>query len=83
MKNLSLLVWLSQLGLSVALPPVGFIWLATWLCDRFALGKWVIWVGIVLGILCAISGLCNSLRSMQLLAGEQKDPSGVAFNDHE
>ena len=44
MKDLSMLVWLSQLGLSVAAPLAGFILLAVWLNERFSLGVWVIWV---------------------------------------
>ena len=82
-KNLNLLVWLTQLGLSVALPPAGFILLAVWLRDRFALGAWVIWVGILLGIVCAIDGLRMSLRAMdQISRGKQEKPP-VSFNDHD
>ena len=83
MKNLGMLVWLSQLGFSVALPPAGFILLAVWLRDRFDLGKWVIWLSVILGIVCAIDGLRTSLKAMQTMAGDQKDPPTVAFNDHE
>ena len=50
MKDLSLLVWLTQLGISVAVPPIFLIWLAAWLQGRFGWGKWVIWVAIGLGI---------------------------------
>ena len=50
MKDLSLLVWLTQLGLSVALPPVCFILLAVWLRDSCGWGGWVLWAGIGLGI---------------------------------
>ena len=49
MKQLHLLVWITQLGLSTATPLVGFILLAIWLRDRFCWGNWVIWIGIVLG----------------------------------
>ena len=49
MKDLSLLVWLTQLGLSVALPPAGFILLAVWLRNQFGFGVWVIWVAIGIG----------------------------------
>ena len=52
MKNVSMLVWLTQLGLSVALPPAVFIGLAVWLQNRFGLGKWVVILGIVVGIVC-------------------------------
>ena len=42
MKNLNLIVWLTQLGLSTALPLAGFILLAVWLRSRFGWGDWVI-----------------------------------------
>ena len=85
MKDLSLLVWLTQLGMSVALPPAGFILLAVWLRNRFDWGQWVIWVGVILGILCAIDGLRTSLKAMsRICAGKnEKEPPAVCFNDHD
>ena len=82
MKNLNLLVWLTQLGLSVALPPVVFILLAVWLKGRFALGGWVVVVGIVIGVICAIDGLRTSLKAMERMSGKQEKPP-VSFNDHD
>lgn len=83
-KNLSMIVWLTQLGLSVALPPVGFILLAVWLRDRFAWGNWVIWVGIVLGVIGAVDGLRTSLKAMERLSRDKKtEAPSVVFNDHE
>ena len=84
MKDLTLLVWLTQLGLSVALPPAGFILLALWLRDCCGWGNWVLWVGIVLGIYCAISGLLASLRTLKNLTADSKtDKSPIAYNDHD
>lgn len=84
MKNLNLLVWLTQLGLSVALPPAVFIWLGVWLRDRFGLGKWVVIVGIVVGVVCAIDGLRTSLKAMQRMTGDKKqEPPPISFNDHD
>lgn len=82
-KNLNLLVWLTQLGLSVALPPIGFILLAVWLRDRFSLGVWVIWIGILLGIVCAVDGLRMSLKAMEKMSQDQKEKPPVSFNDHD
>lgn len=83
MKNMNLLVWLTQLGLSVALPPLGFVLLAVWLRDRFSWGSWVIWVGIVLGVVCAVDGLRVSLRAMEQMAKDKKEEQPpVSFNDH-
>lgn len=83
-KNINLLVWLAQLGVSVALPPVLFILLGTWLRDRFDLGSWVVIVAVVLGIVCAIDGLRTSLKAMERMDKdkEQEQPP-VSFNDHD
>ena len=84
MKNLSLLVWLTQLGLSVAVPLAGFVLLAVWLHKSQGWGVWVIFVGIALGIVCAIDGLRTSLKAMDRLAKkETEDKSPVSFNDHD
>ena len=85
MKDLSLLTWLTQLGLSVALPLAGFIFLAIWLRDRLGWGDWVLWVGIVLGLVMALDGLRQSLKHISRLskrkAGEAEPP--VSYNDHD
>ena len=60
MKNLNLIVWLSQLGISVAVPPAAFIWLGIWLRDRFQLGSWIVILAVVVGISCAVEGLRTS-----------------------
>lgn len=84
MKNLHLIVWLTQLGLSTAVPLVGFIWLAVWLRDRYDLGLWVVFVGIGLGVYSAIDGLRNSLRTMEKLSRkEDGDKLPPSFNDHD
>ena len=84
MKNLNLLVWFTQLGLSVALPPVFFIFLALWLRDSCNWGGWVLWVGVVLGVICAIDGLRTSLKAMERMSGNKKeDTPPVSFNEHE
>ncbi len=84
MKDLTLLIWLTQLGLSVAIPPAGFVLLSLWLQDRFGLGNWVVIVGVILGITGAINGLRDSLKALQKLTKRQPDePPAVSFNDHD
>lgn len=84
MKNLRLLVWLTQLGLSVALPPLGFVLLAVWLRDTFQWGSWVIWAGVIVGLVCAADGLRTSLKAMEKMAGEDsRENPPVSFNDHD
>lgn len=84
MKDVSLLVWLTQLGLSVAAPLAGFIMLALWLQSRFGWGRWVIWAGLVLGISGAVNGLRYSLKAMEQMSRNKRkqDPPPVSFNDH-
>ncbi len=85
MKDLTLLVWLTQLGLSVAAPLAGFILLALWLRDRFGWGGWVLWAGIALGLIGAIDGLRISLKALSQLSKSKKEdvPPPTAFNDHD
>lgn len=84
MKDLSLLVWLTQLGLSVAFPLAGFILLAVWLRSRFGLGVWILFCGVALGLICAVDGLRNSLKAMDRLSKNKKSPPPpAAFNDHD
>lgn len=83
MKDLSLLVWLTQLGLSVALPPAAFIFLAVWLIRSFGWGQWVLWVAIILGFICAIQGFRDSLKLLERLSDDKKkDDPGISFNEH-
>ena len=84
MKNLGLLVWLSQLGLSVALPLAGFILTGVWLHNRFDLGVWIIIVGAVVGIACSVAGFRNALKTMDRMASdESEEKPPVSFNDHD
>lgn len=84
MKEFTLLVWLTQLGLSVAMPPVLLILLACWLRDDCGWGNWVVWVGVILGIIMAIDGLRTSLKAMARLSDrkENEEPPPVSYNDH-
>lgn len=86
MKNLHLLIWLTQLGLSTAGPLVCFAWLAVWLRNRYDLGLWVVLLGIGLGIYGAVDGLRSSLRTLEKLSRkEQKseDKPSLSYNDHD
>ena len=84
MKDLQLLIWLTQLGLSTALPLAGFILLSVWLHQKFQWGIWVVIVGVVLGIICAVDGLRSSLKAMARMGKDKKEsPPAVGFNDHE
>ncbi len=84
MKDLNLLVFMTQLGLSVVLPFVGFLLLAVWLQNRFGLGGWVLWAGIILGAVTAIDGFRHSLKTLARMGRKKgEDTPPVSFNDHD
>ena len=83
MKDLTLIVWLTQLGMSTALPLGGFVLLAVWLQNQFEWGQWVIWVGVVIGFICAVNGFRNSLKTVSRIVGRKKEEPPISFNDHD
>lgn len=84
MKDLHMLVWLTQAGISVAAPPVVFLLIAVWLRDRYSLGIWCIWLALALGIICAVSGLRQSLELMERMSKKSSPdtPPVPGFNEH-
>ena len=84
MKNLGLFGFLTQLGMSVALPLGGIVWLAVWLKKRLGVGNWLMVAGVLVGLICAANGLRVSLIRMNAIAKNNKtDESPVSFHDHE
>ena len=85
MKDLRLLIWLTQLGLSVALPLVGFVLLGVWLHSSVGWGIWTVLVGLALGLICAVRGFLDSLKAMQMMSGRGKkdEPPPISFNHHD
>ena len=71
------LVWLTQFGLSVALPPV-------WLKNEFALGGWVVLVGLLLGLAGSVGSLRSNLKSIDREGKEDtpRTPPPISFNNH-
>lgn len=83
MKDLTLLTWLTQLGLSVAVPIAGFVLLGVWLRQKLGLGGWVIVAAVAVGLICAVSGLRSSLQQMERIVKKNKKDTPVSFNDHD
>ena len=85
MRDLTMLVWLTQFGISVVAPIACAVLAAVWLQQRFDWSGWVIVAGAVLGLICAVDGLRTSLKAMSVMAGnkEKKDPPPVSFNEHD
>ena len=73
MSDWNMLIWLTQLGLSVALPFAGTAGLAVWLHNRFQLGRRVILIGILIGFILAVYGFRNTLKEMEYMEKRRKD----------
>ncbi len=81
-QTLRVLVWLTQLGLSVAVPLAGFILLGVWLHKSCGWGGWTIPAGVLLGLLGAAGGLHSSFKTLHLLA-RQDEPPPNGWNHHD
>ncbi|MBQ7547732.1 MAG: AtpZ/AtpI family protein [Clostridia bacterium] len=76
------LSYLTQLGLSIAAPPVLCILAGLWLQRRCALGDWVIVVSLIVGL---ISGACSFLsfaRTVRAKTETKEDTDHEAGQDH-
>lgn len=85
MKTMSLLLWVSQFGLSIIFPTLFFLLLATYLQTRLGLGMWIIWVLGLLGVLTSVQTAKSCLKSLQKAAMEASSdkPAPTGFNDHQ
>ena len=70
MKILSLLLWVTQFGVSILFPLCFFLILAAWLQTKFALGMWVTVVCGILGLLTTVSTVKSCLHSLRKAADE-------------
>lgn len=86
MKELNMIVWLTQLGLSIAAPLVCFIGLAAWLRQRFNLGSWILIVGVIFGLVSAADSFRVCMKAMERMSknrSKDTEPPPVSFNDHD
>lgn len=84
MKEWGLLIWIPQFAISVAFPLIVFVWLAVWLYDERGWGSWVIWVGILFGLITAAIGFRDTAKAMLQSSGHdgKKQNPGASFNEH-
>ncbi|MEG1993773.1 MAG: AtpZ/AtpI family protein [Oscillospiraceae bacterium] len=73
-KLLQNITYLTQVGLTIAIPLVLCIFGASWLQQKFDLGGWVVLVGIILGIGGAVSSLAEFIRFANRQANKNKKP---------
>ena len=85
MKLLNLLLWVTQFGFSLMFPMCFFLYLASWLQNRFGLGMWITVVLGLLGLMTTISTARSCLASLRKAAEEasNSEPPPAAFNDHD
>ena len=82
MKLLEMILWVTQFGLSVFLPPCILLLLANWLQTRYGWGLWCTAVFGVLGLLISLSTARSNWRAMKRLADQDRKDPPVSFNDH-
>ena len=73
---------LTQLGLSVAAPPLLMILLAQWLQRRFSLGSWVTIAALVVGLISSACGVWQLYKTVMRQTGD-KDGTPPSFDRHE
>lgn len=82
MKILRNLAWLTQLGLSIILPPILCVWGCDWLANRFSIGSWLVLLGLVLGLGTSLSSALRFYRVVRRQAEKSRKKPGN-FNLHE
>ena len=82
-KWVSYLVWLTQLGLSIATPLVGFILLGVWLHNSRGWGGWTVPVGVLLGLMGAVGGIWSGFRTLHRLTQADEKPTPPGSNRHD
>lgn len=81
MNILRELTWLTQLGLSLVMPPLLCGMGGLWLADAAGLGTWVMLPALALGLGGSGAAFWGFYRYVQR-KNAKKDAGGAAFNDH-
>ena len=82
LKDVSLLVFLSQLGLGVVLPLAGFVLLGVWLRQALGVGVWIVILFTALGLFFAVQGFVTTLKTMNRIAKKPEDQP-LSYNEHD
>jgi len=71
MRNIG---YLTQLGFSIAFPMIFFTMGSVWLSRRFSLGTWVIFVGVIFGLISGLS--CFATFAKHVMKESGRDSGG-------
>jgi len=84
-RFLSLLLWVTQFGLSILFPVCFFLLLAVWLQQKYNLGMWIVVVLGIFGFLVSVSSARSCIRALRkdAEAASNQKPPPVSFNDHD
>lgn len=67
------LVLLTQLGLSIATPPIITLYAADWLRNRLDLGLWIMVLALILGVGGSISNVWKFVKWMSKRSGKPRE----------
>ncbi|MCI2047501.1 MAG: AtpZ/AtpI family protein [Faecalibacterium sp.] len=81
MKALGNIVWLTQLGLSILLPPVICLWGCAWLVNSRGAPAWLYVPALVLGLGAGAQNFWKFAKMMMKKAEKQNGPT-ARFNRH-
>ena len=83
MKTLELILWVTQFGFSLLVPPCLLLMLAHWLQGKFGFGLWCPLVLGFLGLLISFSTARANWKAMRKTAESGSKQPPVSFNDHQ
>lgn len=70
------IMYLTQLGFSIAFPMIFCTLGASWLAEKYQLGSWVIMVGVVVGMLSGVSCFVTFAKQVMKKANRKDDAGG-------
>ena len=85
-KFLSLILWVTQFGLSVLFPLCGMLFVGVWLQQKFDWSMLSLAPFVALGLLISVSTaktcIKSLLRDAEEASGEKKKVKPLSFNEH-
>ncbi len=82
LKDLHLLVWLTQLGMSVAAPMAGFTLVGVWLRKRLDGSVWIVLAAVAVGLIAAAESFITTLKTLEKQEKRKDTPTVTGYNEH-